>query len=237
MKTERGIDSRSYPDWWVYTILSLLLTIIAAIHYARTRAARSEVKDSDAFAQALQIWTPVVAQKASAPRAIKRFGNRLRYFAMLQQAEVPEPTTEERAEAWVRKWVVRDAEEGSETPVARVDAVAEHRLVALGAMQTVYGDEWRSYVENASEFSSKEIRRYANAPNATAQHYTHNAREVSTITAVHQYTQLTNSSWPPSAAELDAFERSLKGIRLGGDVTVLSDQNSNPSFSPQASMS
>lgn len=209
--TEPGVDSRAYSNWPLYLSLALLMLVVGAIQFARTRAALSEVKDSDAFAEALKIWVPVVAQRASAPRSIKRFGNRLRYFAMLQQAEVRAPSPEERVEAWLRGLVRRGGQEGVVPPVTRVDTVAEHRIVALGAMQTVYGDDWRGMV--------------LDSPIA----YANLATRPAIQGAIDAYVKATGASWPPSASELDAFERSLKGIRLGGGVNVLSDR---PVLSP-----
>ena len=48
------------------------------------------VSDSDEFTRALAHWQPVLSQLFSTPRALKRFLNRLRYFAMLQRKEQPE---------------------------------------------------------------------------------------------------------------------------------------------------
>jgi photosystem II stability/assembly factor-like uncharacterized protein len=214
VKTEAGVDSRAHDDWPLYVLLALMLAVTGAVQFARTRAARSEVKDSDAFAEALKIWTPVVAHQASAPRSIKRFGNRIRYFAMLQQAELAEPTAEERVEDWLRG-LVRRGEAVAAGPLVKVDAVAEHRIVALGALQTAYKEGWRArvypdigYWVGQAETGSIETEGQTKLIDD----------------AIKDYIRVTQASWPPSEEELDAFERSLKGIRLGGDVAVLSDR-------------
>lgn len=206
-------------DWPLFALLGLHFAGFAVWQYGRKRE-RNEVRDSDAFIDALEIWTPVVAHKASAPRAIKRFGNRLRYFAMLQQAEVPEPTPEERAEAWLRQWLPGGEGEGDPSALPQVDTVAEHRIVALGALQSVYGDAWRERIEKSDQQFSEGFAKASDGPVDESWL----AQEALTDKALENYATATGTSWPPSPEELDAFERSVKGIRLGGDARILSDR-------------
>ena len=55
--------------------------------WLRLRASVHQVHDSQAFRQALRAWMPLVQRHRKTPRALKRFGNRIRYLVMLQQAE------------------------------------------------------------------------------------------------------------------------------------------------------
>jgi hypothetical protein len=52
--------------------------------------------------------------------------------------------------------------------------------------------------------------------------------------ALEDYARATGASWPPSSEELDAFDRSVKGIRLRGDIQILSDQQASPTARPNA---
>jgi photosystem II stability/assembly factor-like uncharacterized protein len=228
VKVTPGDDGRG-ADWPLFALLGLMLGGLALWQVSRKRE-RHDVRDSDAFIDALQIWTPVVAHKASAPRAIKRFGNRLRYFAMLQQAEVPEPTPEERAEAWLKKWLPGEEGDDAAPSQQRVDVVAEHRIVALGAIQSVYGERWRQRIEDAENMDFKIFEKAFENP-ADEKLYD---QEVLTNKALEDYARATGASWPPSPEELDAFDRSVKGIRLRGDIQVLSDQQASSTASPNA---
>jgi hypothetical protein len=74
---------------WGYFAITLTVFAGCAVGFVvfRLRKSLRQVSDSTAFVQALRIWTPVVQQWRSTPRAIKRFGSRVRYLAMLQQSE------------------------------------------------------------------------------------------------------------------------------------------------------
>ena len=61
------------------TLLGLLAGLLA---YAMLRSLDAVVRDSEAFNQAVNIWKRLVIAKSANPREIKRFQNRVRYFAM-----------------------------------------------------------------------------------------------------------------------------------------------------------
>ena len=65
--------------------LALIIAIAGGITLYGLRAASRRVYDLQTFREALRIWMPVVQCRRVTPRGIKRFGNRLRYLAMLQQ--------------------------------------------------------------------------------------------------------------------------------------------------------
>jgi len=84
----------------------------------------------------LRIWLPVVSQKRNTPRAIKRFGNRIRYLAMLQQGEALDGSLGDDLLQHIGTRFGLADRKAHETTVS-VHAVAEHRLVALGALREV----------------------------------------------------------------------------------------------------
>ncbi|MGO1120144.1 P-loop NTPase fold protein [Rhodovibrionaceae bacterium A322] len=56
--------------------------------YTRTLSRQqAQIADSQRFLQALDLWSPLLVQKLTTPRALKRFLNRLRYLAMLNRGE------------------------------------------------------------------------------------------------------------------------------------------------------
>jgi photosystem II stability/assembly factor-like uncharacterized protein len=75
---EAGQTAR--PLWMLP--LSLLLVLGGLLVYALLRSLDAVVRDSEAFNQALNIWKRLVIAKSANPREIKRFQNRVRYFAM-----------------------------------------------------------------------------------------------------------------------------------------------------------
>ena len=204
-------------DWPMLLLLGGLLAVVAALQYRR-RKSDEAVADTDAFSEALRVWTPIVARRSPSPRAIKRFGNRLRYLAMLQQAEDAEPDGGGLLPDWLaRRFAANDAGDPPQPSSAKVDVVAEHRIVALGAIHAVFGDrDWREWLT------------LPRLP-AGASPYDDVDKAITAYTAC-------GWRWPPTSQELDAFERSLKGIRLGGEVAVLdSDGKSTDSPGPASS--
>ena len=199
-------------DWPLIVLLGGLLAGIAALQYRR-RKTDEAVADTDAFSEALRVWTPIVARRSPSPRAIKRFGNRLRYLAMLQQAEDAEPDGGGLLPDWLaRRFAANDAGDPPQPSSAKVDVVAEHRIVALGAIHAVFGDrDWRNWLTLPR-------------PPGGASPYDDVDKAIIAYTAC-------GWRWPPTSQELDAFERSLKGIRLGGEVDVLGD-GGDPTNSP-----
>ncbi|SHJ85516.1 Uncharacterized protein SAMN02745165_03356 [Malonomonas rubra DSM 5091] len=96
------------PKW--LTIFPLLALLAAGILLLLKRPSY-RVQDSPEFLQALTVWHPLIAAKRNTPRSIKRFLNRVRYFAMInrdqedekqkhaaQKQATPAPTTHPRLE-------------------------------------------------------------------------------------------------------------------------------------------
>jgi hypothetical protein len=152
----------------------------------RIRTSMRQVNDSGAFNEALGAWLPLVHQRHRTPRAIKRFINRIRYLAMLQQGE-------QLDHSFLEELHLRQA---SNPQTTRSQAIAEHRLVALGALHDLYEDDWRKNIE--------------------AENYPPDIAKV-----INNYQNRTSAGWPPEKEELDAFESSLRGVRVAGEVDIL----------------
>lgn len=88
----------------------------------------------------------------------------------------------------------------------RSQAVTEHRLVALGAFHDLYEDDWRHEVE---------VGLYP--------------QEIDEVIAA--YKKATKSDWPPGKDELDAFENSLKGVRVAGEADIIQPASTAPDSS------
>ncbi|SEN88622.1 Uncharacterized protein SAMN05428959_103603 [Duganella sp. CF517] len=192
------------PVEFVYGLPLALLAVMSLIllmhGLLRLREQAIEVRDSDDFKKGLKVWTEVAAQHRNTPRAIKRWGNRLRYFAMLQQGSAPEETIGERwrreSHEKVQRLGIRlgISTPGAAAPPPRTHIIIEEtRLIAIGAAHEAYGWDWRGKLERASYLGEDDPLRKA-------------MREHPLVTG--------QPWWPVSDDEAQAFERLLAGIKL-----------------------
>ena len=193
-------------NWSVFVFpLALLTACLAGLTLYRLRKAMHQVRDTLGFQEALRAWAPLVHNCRATPRAIKRFGNRIRYLVMLHQAERLDESgfdtlrqMRDSALAWIGRRMP-----GMQTWTPTIDPVrpqdganldiAEENIVALGALNECFGTEWRNC--------------------ATGTYSSNTQRE-----AIEGVLRRLNSSdrplqWPPHKKELDSFESSLHGIR------------------------
>ncbi|WP_326544131.1 YCF48-related protein [Pseudorhodoferax sp.] len=189
-------DDRPIPWQAVVLPMGLLLVLGAGYALFRLRSDERSVRDSQDFVDALPIWMPLVRRQRHTPRALKRFANRVRYLAMLQQ---PERLDESRGKALARWLAARwrgdaepapDAGASATTPTS---ALPEDLIVALGALNEVCGANWRAGV---SGLVDKAL-----------------ADDVHKAIAAHRKLG-DGKPWPPTPEQMDAFERSLRGIRV-----------------------
>ncbi|HKY30926.1 MAG TPA: hypothetical protein VJV23_00180 [Candidatus Polarisedimenticolia bacterium] len=108
--------------------------LLAAGAWALSLKPGAVLSDSPKFKEALRIWHPVVRARSRAPRSIKRFLNRVRYYAMRQGGDVPDPAPSSRL---LRLFQRRTA---PPEPSARDDRIHGEVLVALGAIQHLNPD-------------------------------------------------------------------------------------------------
>jgi len=195
---------------WLALALSPLAIMAIWIVLRLLRKTLQETRDSPRFREALEIWTDVVAQKRATPRAIKRFGNRLRYLAMLQQGESLDTTWRDVLAA---KWNRAQRPVAAAAPPPASDALAEHQLIAIGALYEVHGKDWKEKIEAfASQDWDEFLDDGAQPDDAAAKAFT---------MAVQQHQNKFDVAWPPSSKELAVFERLISGVRLSGDPQTL----------------
>lgn len=119
-------QSAAYPKWLVsYPLLLLLAAGVVLL----VRRPDYQVQDSPEFVRALQVWHPLIASKRNTPRAIKRFLNRVRYFAMINRDQ-PE------AEGW--RWLQLLKKSRLAPGKSHALSLAEATLVALGALHHLH---------------------------------------------------------------------------------------------------
>ena len=233
-------DDRGISLLWfllAFGALSLIGTAFAFRWYQRQKLI---VQDTQAFRDAVRIWTPIATFTRNSPRSIKRFGNRIRYLAMLQQGEQFDepPMVQQLIDkvagllAKVSDLLKRRAPDpiAIPTPVDESLALSEHRVVALGAIHAHFGDEWLHYL-TTDEFQYQFQKAQNPAGDSNDDSFYKKMDS-----AIDAYRQITNSSWPPSNDELEAFERSLKGVRLPGDGRTFATTPVDELLSPASSI-
>jgi photosystem II stability/assembly factor-like uncharacterized protein len=95
------------------------------------------VKDSPEFVDALRIWHPLLIARRNTPRSVKRFVNRVRYFAMQQSSEDAGGSIWQRISRRIEAWAGAELEA---TPTSDQTSIPESILVALGAVHYVSPD-------------------------------------------------------------------------------------------------
>jgi hypothetical protein len=192
--------------WAIFAFpLVLLAAGLAGLTLYRLRTAMHQVRDTIGFQEALRAWAPLVHSSRATPRAIKRFGNRIRYLVMLHQAERLDESgfdtlhhMRDSALAWIdRRMPSMQTSTPTTDPVRPQDGanldMAEENIVALGALNECFGAEWRNcaagtYSSNTQRDAIEGVLRGLNSPERPLQ-------------------------WPPDKKELDSFELSLRDIR------------------------
>jgi len=76
----------------IFIILGVELTLL--ILFILVRPGTPPIRDSPAFTTALEIWSEVIHAAYTTPRAVKRFANRARFFALYRAAEKLSAETE-----------------------------------------------------------------------------------------------------------------------------------------------
>jgi hypothetical protein len=189
---------------WSVFALPLALLAACGLTLYRLRAALHQVRDTRGFQDALRAWTPLVQRHRVTPRAIKRFGNRIRYLAMLHQAERLDESsfdTLRRVRDSTLAWVGR-----------RIPAIRPWRSSSVAAHHE--GANLDMAVENivALVRSTSALDRSGGIALQEAILATHNGRP-SRRRSEGRRCQAISSSGPLPKRELDSFEASLRGIR------------------------
>lgn len=186
-----ALDTRNDIAFTVVSIILLLVTTGLTYALWRLRRTLYRVQDSPAFKASLVAWSPLVQKHRRTPRALKRFANRLRYLAMLQQAQRFDQSGWDILPRRLREWLGLTV--ASESSAAEA-SIAEHRIVALGALYEVFGSDWKNCAKDhlpeseLAELAKLSIKAYC-APGLGV-------------------------TWPPSEEEIQRFAQSLAGVRI-----------------------
>jgi hypothetical protein len=178
------------------------------------------VKDSDEFEMALEIWAPLVAARRNTPRTIKRFGNRIRYFAMLQQGEaLDRPAWREAVDSlkrMFRRLGPRTSSGSAYKAPPKSPALSESRLIALSALYEAFGTGWNKVLAGLSGPADASV-----PGNHSVLDRSGKTLGVAVRNAFFLHAGEFDQQWPPSDQEIETFKRLLAGVRLPGDAEIL----------------
>jgi hypothetical protein len=169
------------------------------------------VHDSESFTDALNTWSPLVYTRRNTPRGIKKFLNRVRFYAMRQEAHLPTQTQWDRVIAWMRRqpalgtamgWLLAEPAAATREPVAAKEeptegTIPEDVLVALSSIQECRAD-WLEKPELYEDFSGFL-----------------EANAVEPLPATVQESLDDTRRWGPLTAYRERFKRLSAGLRIG----------------------
>lgn len=198
------------PDWIHYAVGALAVLGALLLLLGRLVASRDDVvRDSPEFRGALAVWNTVIFSLNPTPRGVKRYQNRLRYFAMRARGDDRKPD-------WVDRLCARmGAHVAAETAARDTVDIPEPTLVALG---TIAAAAPETLAEDGGVLRSTPGRP------AAADHAVHpfrihavDAGEPSPVvsavdTALARFQKRYGAYWPPTAEQVRAFRRLSGGI-------------------------
>ena len=217
----------SHADEWIAAAVLAVGAALAGLLLWRAASRRHrEATDSKDFRDALKVWTELVRESAHTPRAVKRFGNKLRYFEMLQQGEERDRTLLDDLKARLRRMTAkRDGPMPVETATPRTEPnrrIAAPQLVALGALHEVFGTQWL-------------VQQLALSRSGAESDLPPGGAQLLGNRLIKTHTALFSTDWPPSFEEMQTFARLLDGIRMPGESEELDMRRSGTAVpSPNA---
>jgi photosystem II stability/assembly factor-like uncharacterized protein len=116
------------PTWPLWLPLAMLLVLAAgSILFVRESYV---IRDDPSFVKAMDLWAPVITadRNLAAPREVKRFVNKARYFAMRLRPQ-------EERRSWLRRLLLPELAEDPRTKISEAD------IVALTALEHLH-PEW-----------------------------------------------------------------------------------------------
>ncbi|TDI98875.1 MAG: hypothetical protein E2O76_07420 [Caldithrix sp.] len=166
----------------------------------------SIVRDSPEFLQALGVWSPLVYAKQPTPRSVKRFMNRLRYFAM----RLPEEESRKSIGMRLKGFLERIRGKNLPETVAVKKELTEATLVALSALHN-FNHEWLENEQDWSKIKKGEVVKASNgSPEDLGQMQ---LLQITLQNAIKNH-KSKFKQWPPTDKDIEKLLNLSKGIRV-----------------------
>jgi hypothetical protein len=160
------------------------------------------VKDSPEFVTALRVWHPLVITVNHTPRSVKRFMNRVRYFAMRQKKQSEEETLLKQL---IFRFIFKRHDKlTNRDGLPVIEELPESILVALSAIHHL-NPEW---IDNESIFTKK-------TENITSDHLSDVSDDIAhTLKETISEHIKTLHHWPPTQKQRLLFKKMSAHIRV-----------------------
>ncbi|MBV9849154.1 MAG: hypothetical protein JO250_05640 [Armatimonadetes bacterium] len=141
-----------HQPWYVYMGCMIAFAVLLAVGlWGLSRELDKDVviHDSEKFTEAIRFWQPLLFEKTKTPRSLKRFMNRVRYYAMRER--IPEPRVTLGAQVLTllgRRPELQIVEGRPERP----EPMPEDVLVGLAAIQHCYPQFWQESNNDCKRF-------------------------------------------------------------------------------------
>lgn len=180
---------------WAFVALALMLLLAA---WRLSIPSDVIVQDSPEFEEALRIWHPLIMAKHNTPRSVKRFVNRVRYFAMRQSSEAEAQSVWQKLSVWAGFMPKEEAKE--------VEAVSESILVALSAIHHFEPD----WVERICQWRGSADGLQMTKPLSPDENFLGTQElEGSLQGHIKKF-----GNWPPNEEDRNRLEKLSAGIRI-----------------------
>jgi len=184
----------------------IMVPVIFILIYAVFRLSMKQetiVKDSREFQRALKLWHPFIFIRQNpvghaTPRTLKRFMNRLRYFAMrLPHETAPEASDTLSVGNTARSFKIKEKQFSDHSPLS------ESMLVALCSLQHFY----RDWIDDPRMWSSVKTGKI---PEHLPAYHSHQDIFKAVI-AAHE---VRFGNWPPQDKDFELLLKMSRGIRV-----------------------
>ena len=139
--------------WESWGFLALSLIVISTLAAGRMFSVReAEVSDSRDFGKAVALWSPVVYAANPTPRGVKRFKNRLRYFAMRLRGD-------DRPLDWIDRAFARYGVKVREAQDDKLSDIDEATLITIGALDALDPELLSQPADSRTRLMAAEIGR------------------------------------------------------------------------------
>lgn len=190
------IQPEKEPASFAFVYIALVIMVALAI-WRLSIPSDLVVQDSPEFIDALKIWHPLLIAKRNTPRSVKRFVNRVRYFAMRQSAETETQSVWQRLAVWAG---FKEKEEAKQ-----VEAVPESILVALSAIHHFKSDLFKR--EHFRQTPDGEFPLLSKLDAISPE------EAVAMRNAMDEHRK-NFGGWPPSEDDYEKLQKLAAGIRI-----------------------
>ncbi len=196
---EAATDGGNWLGWGAPAIALAFILLLAMARLLSVREV--EVSDSPDFGRAIALWSPVVYAANPTPRGVKRYKNRLRYFAMRLRGD-------DRPLDWIDRLFQRREFPMRREPADGDGTIDEATLIAIGALDALDPDLLTQAPADRARLMEAKIRR------RQADHGLQLGTDWNTQTMVAEFNKAYPQAWNFGAEDVKRYRvlnRTIEG--------------------------